>query len=293
MSTQIGPRPRLARAFTLVELLVVVAIIAVLIALLLPALNKAREQANRVACLGNLRQIGLAAVMYAGENRGSFPLECITPNGANAWAKGTYWVRPRWFPISLYMAFQRNNPIFDAAANPNPSIPSNLWQCPSNPMSITYLKTYSAPYNGLALQYSDPIGYMKCGYVYLGIGVKQGKDSQYSSLFITAKEKSRPKRNSSKGILPLVADDVEFDDAKGWASNHGMRVKGPAPVGTFGTSIMMSVPGTNVVFSDGHGEWRRLPDGLVPGNVSLPGQGACNASFAEVVGPAYGTNYWF
>lgn len=66
-------RTRKQSAFTLVELLVVIGIIAVLISILLPALGRARESANSVKCLSNMKQVGLAIIAFANDNKGRMP----------------------------------------------------------------------------------------------------------------------------------------------------------------------------------------------------------------------------
>ena len=62
------------KAFTLVELLVVIGIIAILIGILLPTLTRAKEAANRTACLSNLRQLGMGVVQYSVNHKGYVPI---------------------------------------------------------------------------------------------------------------------------------------------------------------------------------------------------------------------------
>src|SRR5258708_3910591 len=84
---RVGPaaaRQSLRKAFTIIEMAVVLGVLAILLALLLPTVQRARELANRAVCASNLRQIGVACRMYANDHEGLFPGHFHIPLPATA-----------------------------------------------------------------------------------------------------------------------------------------------------------------------------------------------------------------
>jgi prepilin-type N-terminal cleavage/methylation domain-containing protein/prepilin-type processing-associated H-X9-DG protein len=116
-------------AFTLVELLVVMAIIAILAALLLPALGRARESARATACLSNLHQVGLALQIYVQDNNNRMPVMRDVSTDPAAAATNT-------FPaIQKVLASQLGN--------------LNVLRCPSDEQPLFELTGSSYSWNSL------------------------------------------------------------------------------------------------------------------------------------------------
>lgn len=129
------------KAFTLVELLVVIGIIAALVAILLPALSKAKESANRVKCGANLKQLGVAFQLYTTDYKGWFPA-CAAGVRPEDWI---YWQSDRDINEGVIVKY------FGKKFNPG------VYLCPSD--DITSHLNYPTGYN-----YSYTINYNITGY---------------------------------------------------------------------------------------------------------------------------------
>jgi len=133
---------RCGPGFTLVELLVVIGIIALLISILLPSLSRAREQAKLVKCLSNVRQLGMAFVMYTNESRGRLPGSGLQGQDSG-WI---YWDKPRNVtdsPIAPYMGGLVSTDALVCPSDDLNNRPGSAGYANPYPFSYTYNRFYT------------------------------------------------------------------------------------------------------------------------------------------------------
>lgn len=270
-----------ARAFTLVELLVVIGIIAVLISILLPALGQVREKSRQTKCLSNLRQLAMAAIAYSSENAGAMPgrggsgMSVNIPGDPTSTFDWIAWQHSR-DPVtgttssgadlnltySALAKFLGIRPAAHTSAQEAVQISQDVedvFVCPSDPRTArprqvgsTNIYRYSYSMN---LMYSTPV------FTVSGFGRGERSDGKFNGTLSSI-------RKASEKVLFVCEDERTLDDGtfspsaqafvdamnvNAVADRHEAR-RADLVTTSLGITRNRNARG-NVVFADGHGEF--------------------------------------
>jgi len=241
------PRPRSRRrpvsGFTLVELLVVIAVMAILAALLLPALSGAKSKAQSISCLSNLKQLAVAAQAYTADNRGLFvvnhPTNIPSAMATNSWVLG-----------NMQSDYEATNTLFLRLSKFFPYANQlSVFHCPAD-RSTTGVDSMSGskPHSPRVRSYA----------MNSWVGSRYMEDYPRPTGYRTFVKDSELGVAGASGIW-MIADENEFSIDDGWFL---VTMDDSRPFGSFPATRHQRGFGVN--YLDGHADVQKLRD---PGSV--------------------------
>ena len=232
---------RAGQAFTLIELLVVIAIIAILAAMLLPALSRAKETGRRIACMNNIRQLGVASRLYVDENQGTYPVRSDID---------------RW-PDKLYDSYGKNIKLLLC---PSDGLIGQMPQTGAGSNNLADASPRSYLINGWNDWFSDSIGgnapFSAVAAVAAQSGLKENA-IRYTSDTIIFGEKFTPAEDYYMDLLEGNAgNDIDQVAEQSRHSGRGANAASGSGSG-----------GSNYAFTDGSARYHRCPAAMSPINL--------------------------